>query len=257
MKRIKKNEIWYKCGSAYGCWGNYVVCNKCFEYGILRFMMDNTRDKKYNSLNKLEKYELEKQHGAEQMEKVLKGKEQKKGKGIHFYSKYPHHFDENIHCPLKHDTHAPFTIDLMADMADNNKETSTVDDRDSDDSNDSSSHDSDDSDSNSDSDSDNDKGDDEAPNFKQGNGRKFMNYILRKPKYWNGDIVLKEKEWREIYWMDIGMQLKWLMAIRYRVFNTTLKSVLKNEHLNIEIASVIMEMICGTPAVTGCFVKNK
>ena len=102
-KIICANDIYYKCGSEFGCWGNYIVCKYCYEYGILLFMMDMCRTKKYNSLNKIEKYEVDKQIKKYKLQSPLakynKSKENKQ-KGIHIYKSYPNHYDENIHSPI-------------------------------------------------------------------------------------------------------------------------------------------------------------
>eukprot|EP00483_Globobulimina_turgida_P006616 UN06626 len=140
-----------------------------------------------------------------------------------------------------------------------NKENAKESDSDSDDSDSDS-----DSNSNSNSDSEDDKNKkdpDEAPNFKEGNGRKFMSYILRKEEYWYGKTVLNEKEWREIYWMDINMQLKWLIMLRRKVFDGVVMCLLNDINqsylVNQEIVSQIMEMIMGTSKVGGCFLRTE
>ena len=264
-KLIAKNEIYYKCGSEYGCWGNYIVCHNCFEYGILKFMMEICRGKKYNSLTRLEKYEVDKQIREYNLENPLSQyqKRKNKNKGIHFYSSYPNHYDENFHSPISSDNDCISTTQTIMEM--NNERKFGSDDSDDDSSSDdSNSDDSDSDDSDSDSDSDNDnkkkkkrerKDSDEAPNFKQGKGRNFMNYILTKQEYWYGFTLLTEKEWREIYWMDIGMQLRWLIMLRQNVFQQVSNSLMSQGMFDQHIINILMEMICGTPKVTGCFLN--
>lgn len=96
---------------------------------------------------------------------------------------------------------------------------------------------------------------DEAPNFRSGQGKKFMNYILKQRKYWYGTCVLRADEWSEIYWMDIGMQLKWLLLLRYQILNDYRKCLLCFVDGDQTIVDIILIMARGMSQMRTCFIS--
>ena len=85
--------------------------------------------------------------------------------------------------------------------------------------------------------------------------RKLMTKVLTTPEYWYGRKVLMDKEWHKIYWMDVTIQLRWLLAIRHRIVSQVKQCLMKQTVLNEHIVNEIMKMLCNTTKVNGCFIK--
>lgn len=86
------------------CWGNYNVCQLCAKYGILRYMMDNTRTRKYNAFTKFQKFQVDKQIKKYQPQCIWQPSpiiipQNKTSKRIHIYTQYPNKIEENFYFP--------------------------------------------------------------------------------------------------------------------------------------------------------------
>ena len=89
------------------------------------------------------------------------------------------------------------------------------------------------------------------------NAQEAIDKFTRDSDYWDGTKVLTEKEWTAVYWMDIGIQLRWLLKIRHAMFEAKRAEIQKCLQYSF-VVNDVMQMICsiGSRSTSGCFVDH-